>query len=159
MNVAIKAGVILAVAVSLVSAIWLGSGLYQNQALGAVPIVIFIALTVGVIVWALRQTAAESGYGKQVLNALMIGIVAAVGITFLSWVMQSFVFTEAMEFTRQFQLDQLETQNLPDDQYEAAIKVLDVVTSPFVSALIGGIFTVITSFVTGLIVGFFQRRT
>ena len=81
MNSVIKASVALAVLVTIVSVIFVAAGLHESSPmLGIVLILLFIGLNVGCLFWALSPTAAVNGYGKQMLNVGIFGVVAAVVI-------------------------------------------------------------------------------
>ncbi len=139
MNHAIKAGTILAVLVSLISAIVIGSGLILGNLMlwQLVVLLLFIGLTVTAVIWALRQSASETGYGGQILNALVLGLVGAVLITALSFVMSSFIFPDSLAEISDVAIDMIEASAMSDEIKDAQIKSVTS-TTPFSNALSGG---------------------
>ena len=119
MNVVLKASVILAVAVSLVSTVVIAVGWHTDPVISSiVPIVAFIALNVGAIIWVLKQTAAENGYGKQLLNGLLVGVIAGVLIGMLSWASMTFIFPDALAEIQDAMIEVFENLNLPQAQLD-----------------------------------------
>lgn len=157
MNSAVKAGVILAVAVSLVSVVYFMAGLHENPMLGIALVLVFIAVNIAVVVWALKQTARQNTYVQQLLNGAVIGLVGGVLILASSFVLQSYVFPDAMQETRDATVSFLEGMNMPEAQLQAQIAKLDEAT-PMTGAIQGGVGTLITSVLIAAIAGIFLRR-
>lgn len=157
MNPALKGGVILAVAVGLVTIVWTAAGLHEKPMLGLVVLGIFILLTAGLLVWTLKQTAPESPYGKQLLNSLIFGVVAGVLIFVISWVNAAVLFPNAIEEQGAAALEFMQGMNMPEDALQAQIDKLDQVT-PVSQAFQGTIGTVVTSLIIGAIAAIFVRK-
>lgn len=159
MNTPIKAGLILAIAVTLVSAIMIASGMHEKNIMlyGLISLVLYIGLNVVILFWALSQTAADNGYGKQVLNCLIIGVVGGVVIMIGSWLLLAVVFPDTIAETRDATLVFLEGANLTEAQMDAQVAKLDSSTamSQSVQGLLG---TLGTSLVIGAIIAIFKRR-
>ncbi len=61
-----KASVALVAMVMVVSVLMYATGLHENTLIGGLgSLLLVIAANVGVVVWALKQTAAENGYARQ----------------------------------------------------------------------------------------------
>ena len=158
MNPVVKGGIILAVIVFLVTVLIGATGMHTNPIVaGLVSIVFFIGATFGVVFWVLGQTAAESGYGKQVVNALMLGLVAAVLIFGLQWINLAVIFPNYLEEMGEGMVAMMESAGIPEAQMDAQIAELESAT-PVNQAATGAGFTVGTSLFFGLIVGIFKRR-
>jgi len=158
MGAAIKAGVILGVAVTLVSALLIGSGMHQNLVVnGVVSLVIYIGLNIGLLIWALRKTAADSGYGKQLLNALIVGVVGSVLIFAGSYLLLGVIFPDAVAETRDVAVVFLENANVPEQQLAAQIAKLEAAT-PVSQSLAGVWGTLGTTLIVGAVAAIFIRR-
>ncbi|MGD8376412.1 MAG: DUF4199 family protein [Acidobacteriota bacterium] len=157
MGAALKWGIILVVAVTALNAIWIGAAWHTTPtgAMGFVGVAILVNIVA--VILALKETAGENGYGRQLLAGLVVGIVGAIGIFLTSWMMLSFVFAEAIPdqiagFTAAYQ-----SWPIPDEQKAELVVALDGVTA-VTSAMQGAVGTLFTSFIVGAIAGAFLRR-
>lgn len=158
MNAVIKASVVLAVAVTVVSYLVYFTGLHTNPVVGGLgSIVIFILLNIAAVIWALRQTAAENGYGKQLLNGLLVGVIGGVLIFVLSWATLSFILPGYLEDVKAANISWMESMNMPEEALEQQIAKIES-TSPASQAGGGFIGTVVTSLVVGAITAIFVRK-
>ena len=108
------------------------------------------------VVWALKQTAGENGYGRQLGNAALIGLIGGV-LVFAGSMLLFTVFPNYLEEFKTAQIAGLEQWNLPEDRLEAQIAQIEAVT-PVRSSLQGAIGTLFTSLIVGAIVAIFQRK-
>ena len=159
MNIPVKAGLILAVAVTLVSAALLATGTHEKSVMlyGLVSLVLYIGLNIAILIWALSKTAADSSYGKQLLNCLIIGVVGGVTIMLGSWLLLAVVFPDTMAQSRDAFLVMLEGANLTEAQMDAQIAKLDAAT-PMSQSLQGLYGTLGTSLIVGAIIAIFKRK-
>ena len=158
MNPVVKGGIILAVIVFLITVLIGATGMHKNAIVaGLVSIVIFIGITFGVVFWVLGQTAAESGYGKQVANALLVGVIAGALIFLLQWINLAVIFPNYLEEMGEGMIAMMESAGIPEAQMDAQIAKLEAAT-PVSQAATGAGFTVGTSLFFGLIVAIFKRR-
>jgi len=157
MNAAVKAGVILAVVVALLSILFYVAGLHENPMASMVLLLVFILVNLGVVVWSLKQTAGENPYGKQLLNGAVIGLVGGVLILASSFVLQSYVFPNAIQESRDATASWLESMNMPEAQLDVQLKKLDAVT-PMKNAIQGCVGTFFTSLIGAGIAGIFLRK-
>jgi hypothetical protein len=158
MNAVIKAGVALAVLVEILSVIWAVAGLHQmNPIFGFVLLVVFIVLNVGCIYWALKQTAAENGYGKQLLNVVVFGLIAGVLIFAFSMLNLSVLFPNYLEEEATVLIEFIEGAGLPEDAMQARLEQIEART-PVRQSISGLIGTFVTSLIVGAIVAVFMRK-
>lgn len=158
MNVVIKFGVILAVVVVLVSTLVYATGLHTNMLVGGLLVlVLYIAFNVVAVFLGLSQTAAENGYGKQLLNSLGIGLVAGVLIFLGSWLLAAVVFPDALAEAREATLAMMENMGQPQEVIDGAAQGFDKAT-PLRQSLQGLIGTFITSGIAGAIIAIFKRK-
>lgn len=158
MNLIVKASLILAGLVTVLSVIVQVSGLNSNFMLSQmVFLVCAIAINVGVVVWALGKSAATNGYGGQVAHAAGIGVVAALAVTLISWFLLSVVFPDALAEMRAGAIAYIDSAGLPAADYDRQMAALDNAT-PMSQSIPGGAGTFFTSLITGAVFGIFKRR-
>lgn len=158
MGAVIKASVLLAILVAIVSVIFAAAGLHEAGLLpGIVLLVVFIALTVGCVFWALKKNAAEFGYGKQLAAAVLFGVIAAVLITGASMLNLNVFFPDYLEENTTAMIEALEGMGLPEENLQEQIANLEART-PGRESINGGIGTFFTSLIVGAIIAIFKRK-
>ena len=157
MGNAVKWGVILAAAVTVFNAIWILAGLHTNVAAGLGFLAVVIILNIVAVIMALKATAAENPYGRQLLAGLVLGAVGGALIFLTSFITLSFVFPNAVSEQIAGYTAAYESMPLPEDQKQEMITALRDVT-PLGSASQGGVGTLLTSVVIGAITGAFLRK-
>ncbi len=158
MHVTLKASLVLVGLVALLSMMLYVTGLHKNFMAGqAVFLIGAVAINVAVIIWALGKTAAENPYGRQLLNATVIGVVGGGLIVLVSWLLASVVFPNALEETRQGAIEYMEANNFPEDKFQSQLETLNK-TTPMSQAIPGGLGTFATSLVTGAVFAIFRRK-
>ena len=105
---------------------------------------------------ALRQTAANSGWGGQVLNGLILGAVGAAIIFLSSFSMTAIVFPEYYAEFAEAARTRAIAEGLAPGEIEA--RVASATGTPASSALSGAIGTIVTSLVVAAVLGGFLRR-
>jgi hypothetical protein len=158
MSAVVKGSVGLAVAVALVSILIAATGLHQNPIVGGLlSIVLFVLLNICVVVWVLKQTREENGYGKQLLNGLLVGVIAGVLVFGAALVMLTVIFPDYIDESRDATIAMLESTGLPEEQLSAQIERAEAKTarSEATSGMIG---TFITSVVVAAIAAVFLRK-
>ena len=158
MNVVIKWSVILAALVAVLSVVIALTGLHQNPMVGGmVSIVIAIAINVVVVFLALKQTAAENFYGKQLLNGVLIGAVAGVLILLTSWLLLAVVFPDYLAQMAAGYEEWFEAAGMTEDQIDTQMQKLDNATAlgQSIAGLIGTFFT---SIIAAAIIAIFKRK-
>jgi hypothetical protein len=157
MKKSVNAGVVLGVVVA-VWVLFMGfSGLYKNP-LGALAFLLVIPINIGVVVWGLRRTRAENGYGGQILAGLVIGVVGSVIIMLNSYVFTTMLFPNYFDDIRQMQEEFMTQAGLPQEEIDRRLEEAAASATPGRQAITGGIGTVGTSLVTAVIAGIWLRR-
>ena len=159
MNAVLKAGIGLAVIVEIITVIGIASGMLLANRLVAelVLLVIFFGLTGVAIFWGLGQTAAESGYGKQLLNALLIGLVAGVLIFAFSMLNLSVLFPDYLAESKTASIEMMENMSMPEQTLKAQVAMIEAQTVAG-QARSGAIGTIVRSLFLGAIIAIFKRR-
>ena len=159
MNAVLKAGIGLAVIVEIITVIGIASGmLLANRLVGELALmVIFFGLTGVAIFWGLGQTAAESGYGKQLLNALEIGLVAGVLIFAFSMLNLAVLFPDYLAESKTASIEVMENMSMPEQRLEAQVAMIEAQTVAG-QARSGAIGTIVRSLFLGAIIAIFKRR-
>jgi len=157
MSSVIKASVTLAVLVTIVSVVFAAAGMHHTPMLGIVLLVVVIGLDVGCVIWALSPTAAENGYGKQLLNAVIFGVVAGALIFGSSLLQTTVLFPDYIEESTTATIEMYESMGMPEAQLQKAVEKIES-TTPVSAALQGTIGTFFTSLIVGAIVAIFKRK-
>ena len=153
MNTPVKYGVILGVVVGVLGFAIPALGLHTNMLASVGFLVAVIAINIVVVILALRQTATDSGYGRQIVNGLVVGVVGAVIVFLGSWVTTVVVFPSYLDEVAQGTRTSLAALGLSAEQIEAQVGDGSAVGSAFQ----GAIGTVVTSVVVAAIVAIFKR--
>ncbi len=157
MQSVIKASVALVVLVMIISVLMYVTGLHENPLIGGLgSLLLVVAADVGVVFWALKQTAAESGYVRQLGNGALIGLIGGVLVFLGSMVLLTAIPSYLDDMTA-MQISSLEQWNLAEDVMEKQIAKIDAIT-PVSSSMQGLIGTFFTSLIVGAIVAIFQRK-
>lgn len=157
MNVVVKGGIVLGVAVFLYTMIHGFSGMYKNPSIGWVFPVLATLIEIGVLIWVLRQTAATKGYGGQLGAGTMVAVVGGVIIIFSSLLFTS-MFPDYKEIGLAAAADGWRDAGMSEEQIEQQLPVAAAMMSPIPQALIGFVMTVITGFVASLVIAAFVRK-
>ena len=157
MSSVVKWSIILAVAVTGANVIFLIAGLHKNPIASLGFIGVAVVLNILAVVMALRGTAAENAYGKQLLNGVLVGAIAGVMVFAAAWLLLTVVFPNAIPEIKEGTAAFLETVPIPADQKEQQLAALEE-ASAFGNALQGLIGTFFTSVVVGAIAGAFLRK-
>jgi len=156
MNVTVKWSVILAVVVTVLSAVVLLTGQHTSPLVGGMgSIVAAIAINLVVIYLALKETA-DNPYGKQLSAGASIGAIAGLLILVSSWLMLSFVFPDSIDEMREGYLTWMESTGMPQAQLDQQAQRLEQAT-PFSQAWPGLLGTFGTSVIGAAVIGFFVR--
>jgi len=157
MKIAIKASVALMIAVMIVSVLMYVTGLYENLLIGGLgSILLFITANIAVVFWALKQTAAENGYLRQLGGGALIGLIGGV-LVFLGSMALMMVLPDYLEDVKTAQIVSLEQFNPSEDVLEKQITKIEAIT-PVSSSMQGMVGTFFTSLIVGAIVAIFKRK-
>ena len=158
MNSVIKWSLILVVLVTAANLVILGTGMHKSMVGGLVFIALAVLLNIGAVVMALRETSAESSYGKQLVNGLLIGAIAGVLIFGASWLTLSVFFPQSIPEMVAGSKAFLESAPLPEAQKEQQMAALDETTAmgQALSGLIGTFFT--SALVAAIAAAFLRKK-
>ncbi len=158
MSIVIKGGVVLGVAVGLLTMIVGFTGLYRNPAVGDIVFPICaIAIELGVLIWALRQTASIKRYWGQVGTGTLIAVVGGVIIIASSLIFTA-MFPDYKDIALAAQADGMRDRGMTEEQIEQSMPFIEAMTSPIAQALVGFVMTILFGFVLSLIVAAFARK-
>ena len=62
--------------VTLMNLIIVGTGLHANLLVGILFVVLALVFNIAAVIMLLRETRADCGYGKQLLNSILLGLIA-----------------------------------------------------------------------------------
>lgn len=157
MKPVLRAGVVLGVLCVFWMFVMGFTGWYKDPALLNLFFLV-ILIELGVLVWGLRQTAAERNYFGQVLAGLAIAGVASVIIFAGSMLFTSVLFPNYFDEMRVLQAAQLKAAGMPEDQIRAALDAARPLQTPLVNALSGVVGTMLTGLVASLVIAIFARK-
>ena len=101
MNTPVRFGLILGIVVALLGYVVPIAGLHTNPVMPAVFVAAAVVVNVVCVFLALRQTAHDTAWMGQVVNALIVGAIGAALIFAGSWTMTTWVFRTTTPSTRQ----------------------------------------------------------
>ena len=157
MPVPVRFGLMLAAIVTVLTLLIAVTKIYTIPVFAAIgAILLFTLINIVVVFLGLSRTAADHGYGKQVLNALIIGLVGGLTIALTSYIQLNFVFADYIEEFGNSALD-FWAGMMPPEALEKAQQDMEAQT-PVSQALQGMMGTIVTSLISGLIVAVFKRR-
>ena len=159
MNSVIKSSLLLAAIIAVVSLVFTFSGIQVSNPFlgGMIFVVVAILANVGCLFWGLKGTAAESGYGKQLLNSLIFGVVAGVLIFCVSMLITSVLAPDNFDQGKTAMIEAMEGMNMPEVALAKQIDAIEA-TTPMGESIKGLIGTILTSLFFGAIISIFKRR-
>lgn len=158
MSIPVRAGLWLGVLVVVWTFVMGVTGWYKDPVLGNLFFLV-ILLEVGLLVWMLRQTAAQGAtYGRQITNGLVFALVASVLIFAGSYVFTTVAYPTYFADICAMQEQSLKAQGVPDAEIAAQMKAAAPLQTPVMNALSGVIGTVVTALAGAAAAGFFVRK-
>jgi hypothetical protein len=154
MNAVVKWSVILVAAVTVLNLIIIGAGLHTNPLGGFLFISLATVFNIGVVFMLLRETRAGNPYGKQLINGILLGLVAGALIFVTSFVVLSVVFPNAIPEMIDGYVAFLESAPIDEEIRQAQIAAAQGTTAmaQAMSGLLG------TSLVVSALVAIFLRK-
>lgn len=157
MSVTIKAGVLIGGLCAVWTFVMGFTGWYKHPVLlNAFWVVVLIQI--GVLVWALRQTAAERSYWGQVGAGTLMSVIAGAILFCSSLLFTVVVFPHYFEDLRAMHGELLRSAGTPEADVKAQVEAAAASETPLMQAVSGLIGTVMTGLVASLIIGAFARR-
>jgi uncharacterized membrane protein len=117
-----------------------------------------LPIQIVLLVVGLRSSAAENGYGKQVVSGTLSSILAAVLIFCGSLLFTTVVFPSYFEEIRAVHTSMLEQAGKSPEEVRAQVEAMAATQTPFLQALFGAIGTIVTGLVASLVIAAFVRR-
>ena len=157
MSIPIRAGVLLGVLCVFWTFVMGFTGWYKHPVMLNLFFLV-ILLEVGIVIWALRKTAASATWGGQVVNGLVLSLVASVIIFAGSLFFTTVAFPDYFTELQSAQAQMLKTQGLSEADIKMQMAAAAALQTPFMNALTGVIGTVVTGVVVAAIAGAFLRK-
>lgn len=116
-----------------------------------------VPIQVVLLVLGLRASAAENGYGKQVLSGTLASALAAVLVFCGSILFTTVAFPAYFEEIRAVQTEILTKAGKSPEEVKAQVEAAAAMQTPFLQALFGAIGTVVTGLLASLVIAAFAR--
>ncbi|MBE2214672.1 MAG: DUF4199 domain-containing protein [Opitutaceae bacterium] len=135
----------------------------KMQSTGSIAGWLTFAIAIIGVVLAIRATrngSPDGGltYGRGVLTALLVGVVAGVLGAVFNYVYTAIINPGMVETLREMQVAALEGKGLNQQQIDAAEGVMKIMTSPVVTSAMALLMTPIFYTIVGLIASIFLKR-
>ena len=158
MNTVLKWSVILVAVVTLMNLIIIGTGLHTNPLVGILFIVLALVFNITALIMLLRETRADCSYGKQLLNSILLGLIAGVLIFATSFLVLSVLFPNSIPEMIDGRITFLESAPIDDDETrQTQIAAVQGITA-MAQATAGLMGTFFTSLLVGAILAIFLRK-
>lgn len=157
MGTAIRAGIILGILVEIWTAVVIAAGWHKDPALMMVFFLV-IPMQKTVIVMALKRTAAEASYAKQVVNGVVISAIAG-GIIFIgSYILTTAVFPAYFDELRVAGTEILTKAGKTTEEIAVVMKQNESMYDPLQNSMAGLIGTDVTGLLVSMIAAIFLRK-
>jgi hypothetical protein len=157
MSIPIRAGVLLGVLCVFWTFVMGFTGWYKDPVMLNFFFLV-IPLEIGLVIWALRKTASGATWGGQIVNGLVLSMVASVIIFAGSLFFTTVAFPNYFTELQSAQAAMLKAQGLSEADIRMQVAAAAALQTPFMNALSGVIGTVVTGVVVAAIAGAFLRR-
>jgi hypothetical protein len=157
MSIPIRAGVLLGVLCVFWTFVMGFTGWYKDPVMLNLFFLV-ILFEVGIVLWALRKTAASATWGGQIVNGLVLSLVASVIIFAGSLLFTTVAFPNYFTELQAAQTEMLKAQGLSEADIKMQVAAAAALQTPLVNALSGVFGTVVTGVVVAAIAGAFLRK-
>ncbi len=157
MRTAIRAGVLLGVLTVVWTFVMGFTGWYKDPVMLNLFFLV-ILLEVGIVIWALRQTAPSATWGGQVLNGLVLSLVASAIIFAGSLLFTTVAFPTYFTDLQAAQAELLKAAGMSEAEIQSQVSASAALQTPLMNALSGVLGTVVTGVVVAAIAGAFLRK-
>jgi hypothetical protein len=157
MSIPIRAGVLLGVLCVVWTFVMGFTGWYKDPVMLNLFFLV-ILLEIGIVIWALRKTAPSATWGGQIVNGLVLSLVASVIIFAGSLLFTTVAFPNYFTELQSAQAEMLKAQGLSEADIKMQVAAAAAMQTPFINALTGVIGTVVTGAVVAAIAGAFLRK-
>jgi len=157
MNIPIRGGVLLGVLCVTWTFVMGFTGWYRDPVMLNLFFLV-IPLEIGIVIWALRRTAPTSTWGGQIVNGLVLSLVASAIIFAGSLVFTTVAFPTYFADIQAAQTEMLKAAGMPEADIKMQVAAAAAMQTPFINAISGVIGTVVTGVVVAAIAGAFLRK-
>lgn len=157
MNVPIRAGILLGVLCVAWTFVMGFTGWYKDPAMLNLFFLV-VLFEIGIVIWALRKTAGTATWGGQIVNGLVLSVVASAIIFAGSLVFTTIVFPDYFSDIQAVQTGMLKSSGMPEAQIQSTLAASAAMQTPVMNALSGVIGTVVTGVIVAAIAGAIWRK-
>jgi hypothetical protein len=157
MSIPIRAGVLLGVLCVVWTFVMGFTGWYKDPVMLNLFFLV-ILLEIGIVIWALRKTAPSATWGGQIVNGLVLSLVASVIIFAGSLLFTTVAFPNYFTELQSAQAEMLKAQGLSDADITMQVGAAAAMQTPLMNALSGVIGTVVTGVLVAAVAGAFLRK-
>jgi len=157
MNPTLSAGLLLGVLVAAWTFVMGFTGWYRHPSLLLLFWVV-IPVQIAVIVWGLRRTAPHTNYGRQVVNGVVISVIASLIIFGASLLFTTVAFPQYFKELEALGRLKMAQDGLSPERIEELIRLQAPWQKPLPTAFSGVFGTWVTGLVTSLIAAAFLKK-
>ncbi len=157
MSIPTRAGVLLGVLCVIWTFVMGFTGWYKDPVMLNLFFLV-IPLEIGIVIWALRKTAAGATWGGQIVNGLVLSLVAGVIIFAGSLLFTTVAFPDYFADLQAAQTQMLKTAGMSEGEIKTQVAAAAAMQTPLVNALSGVIGTVVTGVIVAAIAGAIWRK-
>jgi hypothetical protein len=157
MSVPIRAGVLLGVLCVMWTFVMGFTGWYKDPVMLNLFFLV-ILLETGIVIWALRKTAPAAAWGGQILNGLVLSLVASAIIFAGSLAFTTVAYPNYFTEIQAVQAEMLKSAGMSEAEIKTQLTAAAAMQTPLMNALTGVIGTVVTGVLVAAIAGAFWRR-
>jgi hypothetical protein len=117
-----------------------------------------VPLEIGIVIWALRKTAPGASWSGQVVNGLVLSLVASVIIFAGSLLFTTVAFPSYFTDLQAARAELLKAQGVAGAEVESQAAAVAAMQTPLMNALSGVVGTVVTGIVVAAVAGVFLRK-
>jgi hypothetical protein len=118
-----------------------------------------VLIQIGVLIWGLRQTAADGKtYWQQVATGTLMSVIGGAILFFVSLLFTTVIFPHYFEELRAIHAGMLKSSGRSEAEIAAELEAEARMSTPFVSAISGFIGTVVTGFLASMVIAVFARK-
>jgi hypothetical protein len=157
MTIPIRAGALLGVLCVVWTFVMGITGWYKDPVLLNLFFLV-ILLEIGIVIWALRKTAPAATWGGQIVNGLVLSLVASAIIFAGSLLFTTVAFPTYFADIQAAQTEMLKAAGMSEADIRTQLAASAAMQTPFMNAINGVIGTVVTGALVAAIAGAFLRK-
>jgi hypothetical protein len=117
-----------------------------------------IPLEIAIVIWALRKTAHAATWGGQIVNGLVLALVASVIIFAGSLLFTTVAYPSYFSDIQAVQAEMLKSAGMSEAEVKTQVAAAAAMQTPLMNALTGVIGTVVTGVLVAAVAGLFLRK-